>query len=780
MSLLRQLRVKLTVLYAGLFCAALLLIGGIAYASIASNAQRLIREQLAATGIVFDRVWELRFEDMRNGARLASLDYGFREAVASADQATIASALENLRTRLSADLVYLISPSGLVIAADGAASTVPTNLQSALEREDAPFGVLRAQDRLHQVVTTPVYAPNLLGWIVVGERLDDAEMQALQRLSAIPLAAEVASADASGAWNLPRSDTGLATLVEGAAEQGAIGSIRDNRGDATALAKPLHAIDHERVVLILRYPMAEAMRPYSPLFNSLFVVGLVGLALLVSGSWLLANGITKPLSSLSAAARQLQQGIYTPVSLKSGDEVSELADSFNAMMQALQDRERKITHLAFHDRETRLPNRLALERRLNAACPSSTYVAVIGLERFEQIRTTIGYSHAEALVKAVGARLAHLASNKLMARVSSDMLAVAYPASNDAEALARARSIADTLEQPLSLDGQVIDIGVCIGVAQPRGKLSPTDSIRRGSIALDQARGAHVKLKFFDEAAYGNPAHNLSLMGEMLGALANGSMTLAHQPKLDLRERRIHSTEALVRWRHPTRGVIAPDQFIPMAEETGQIRALTDWVLKRAIQEQQWLAARGSPLAMSINISGRLVGDASFAASALEVLASACGPIGFEITETAVIANPELALRHIELFAKHGVSISIDDYGSGLSSLAYLRQLPARELKIDKVFIENLARGQKDALLVRSTIDLAHGLGLTVTAEGVEQPAALSLLASMGCDMAQGYLIARPLPVTELLTFLEENPWRQSAASTPLVEPTRRRPGGNL
>jgi EAL domain-containing protein (putative c-di-GMP-specific phosphodiesterase class I)/GGDEF domain-containing protein len=455
--------------------------------------------------------------------------------------------------------------------------------------------------------------------------------------------------------------------------------------------------------------------------------------------------------------------------VNSNDEVSEVADSFNAMIRALQDRERRITHLAFHDRETRLPNRLAFERRLAATCPRSTYVAVIGLERFAQIRTIIGYSHAESVVKLVGARLAQLAPGQPMARVSSDILAVAYPASDDGDALTRAIAIAAALEKPLSLDGQVIDIGVCIGLSPPRGdQLSPADTIQRGSIALDQARGANAKQKLFDQAAYGNPAHNLSLMGEMLLALGNGAMTLVHQPKLDLRKRRILSAETLVRWRHPTRGMIPPDQFIPMAEETGQIRALTDWVLKKTIEEQQWLAARGCAIDMSINVSGRLLGDAAFAAHALEVLRGACGPIGFEITETAIINNPALALRHIEMFASHGVSIAIDDYGSGLSSLAYLRQLPARELKIDKMFIENLTRGQKDALLVRSTIDLAHGLGLAVTAEGVEQPAALSLLASMGCDLAQGYLIARPLPAPELFTFLEQNPWREDGASTPL------------
>jgi EAL domain-containing protein (putative c-di-GMP-specific phosphodiesterase class I)/GGDEF domain-containing protein len=772
---LRRLRAKLTLLYAGLFCVALLLIGAIAYAVIAGNAQRMTREQLEATGVVFDRVWELRFEELGNGARLASRDYGFREAVASGDRATIGSALENLRFRLGADLVFLVSLNGAITASDGAGGSAPADLQAALEQDEAPFGVLRVEGRLHQAVATPVFAPNMLGWIVVGERLDEAEMQALQSLSAIPLQAEVISRRVGGGWEFERGAErpSLGMLIDRALEQSTIAAFHSATGDAIVLAKPLHSIDSGRVVLLLRYPMANAMQPYRTLFGSLLAIGIVGVAVLVVGSWLLASGITHPLSSLSAAARQLQHGVYAPVSVGTSDEVSELAESFNTMVAALRDRERKIMHLAFQDSETRLPNRLALERRLAGAKPENLHIAVIGLSRFAQIRTAIGYAHAETLVRLLGARLAQLAPHKLMARLSSDMLAVCYSAGNEKEALQRAAFVASALEQPLSLDGQVIDINVSIGVAKSCAiDVSPADLIRRGSIALDQARSAGQKQAMFDEATYGNPAHNLSLMGEMLVALESGAIYLAHQPKLNLRKQRIESVETLVRWRHPTRGMIPPDLFVPMAEETGQIRALTDWVLRKTIEEQTWLTAQGFPLCMSINVSARLLSDDAFAKSAIAAIRNASGQICFEITETAIIDNPELALRHLETFGKHGVTIAIDDYGSGLSSLAYLRQLPAHELKIDKMFIEDLTRSQKDALLVRSTIDLAHGLGLAVTAEGVEQPAALALLASMGCDMAQGYVIARPTAtddLPDLLTRYESaspSPAKASATAT--------------
>jgi EAL domain-containing protein (putative c-di-GMP-specific phosphodiesterase class I) len=313
------------------------------------------------------------------------------------------------------------------------------------------------------------------------------------------------------------------------------------------------------------------------------------------------------------------------------------------------------------------------------------------------------------------------------------------------------------LEESLSLEGQVVDINVTVGVAQPRAKgESPASMIERASIALDQARASLQKVGVFDPAAYGDPARNLSLMGEMRRALEDGDIHLVHQPKYNFRTGRIDSAESLVRWRHPSRGMIPPDLFVPMAEETGHVRALTDWVLQRAVEDQQRLSAAGFKLTLAVNISARLLSDTEFAQSAIQRVRQAPHTICFEITETAVIDHPTLALRHIELFAEKGISISIDDYGSGLSSLAYLRQLPADELKIDKAFIENLTRGRRDALLVRSSIDLAHGLGMSVTAEGVEQHAALALLAAMGCDTAQGFVIARPTPLADLPAVLEQ------------------------
>ena len=245
------------------------------------------------------------------------------------------------------------------------------------------------------------------------------------------------------------------------------------------------------------------------------------------------------------------------------------------------------------------------------------------------------------------------------------------------------------------------------------------------------------------------------LADDLAAAIERGELFLVHQPKMHARSGAIRAVETLLRWQHPVRGLIGPNDFIGLAEEHGLIRRITEWVILRTIAEQRGLAECGHPLDFNVNISARILADRSFAEWAVAAARQAIGPIGFEITETAMIVDPEGALRNLHLFADAGIKIAIDDYGAGLSSLAYLKDLPANELKIDRMFISGLSSSHRDPLLVRSTIDLAHALDMELTAEGVDSPAALALLRVMGCDFVQGFLVAMPMAVGELRIFLD-------------------------
>ena len=412
---------------------------------------------------------------------------------------------------------------------------------------------------------------------------------------------------------------------------------------------------------------------------------------------MLARGVTRPISELDDAARRLTEGEDVHVQVHTKDEIGRLAERFNLMAAGIRDREHKVNHLAMHDHDTGMANRLALEKKLAALLTEGPLaVAALGVERFSHVRGAIGYGPSSALIREVGRRLVAALPGAAIARLSADTIGLAFLAEDLETAEDVIAAVLPYLEQPVSVGAATVDVALTTGLAlYPLHADTLELLVDRASIAMDQARTAKRRIAAFDAELYGDPSANLSLMSEMLHALATDQMELHYQPKYDMRRQEVTGVEALIRWNHPVRGRLGPDLFIGMAEETGHIRALTDWVLRRAIEDQVRMASHGCPLSVAINVSGRLVGDLEFADHALLLVGSATGPLCFEITETAVIDNPELALAIIDRFAASGVSISIDDYGSGLSSLGYLKQIRANELKIDKQFVLDLEKTAK-------------------------------------------------------------------------------------
>jgi EAL domain-containing protein (putative c-di-GMP-specific phosphodiesterase class I)/GGDEF domain-containing protein len=419
--------------------------------------------------------------------------------------------------------------------------------------------------------------------------------------------------------------------------------------------------------------------------------------------------------------------------------------------------------LALHDPETGLANWQTVQSRLTAMQERNSagivVVAAISIDRFIHLRGAIGHALMLKLIGELAARFSRVYGNAPIARLSSGYLGLAFVAIDMESAMRVAARLRDTTRTPVPLGDNRVDVDVTIGLSHAGDALGPSNDvtvIERAMIAVDQARSARAPIACFDPVRYGSPGANLSLMSEMLRALENGQITVHYQPKYDLRKNAVIAVEALIRWQHPQRGSLRPDLFVQMAEETGHILAMTEWVLRRAVADQHTLKAAGHDLTVSINWSGLVINDAALTELALELAATAAGPICLEVTETAIIGNPEFARLTLERFRAAGLHVAIDDYGSGLSSLAYLKNIPADELKIDKAFVMNMANDPTDTMLVRSAVSLAHSLGLRSVAEGVENRATLDLLYAMGCDLAQGFLIARPMPLEALLTYLGE------------------------
>ncbi|WP_242182191.1 EAL domain-containing protein [Sphingomonas sp. CARO-RG-8B-R24-01] len=383
-------------------------------------------------------------------------------------------------------------------------------------------------------------------------------------------------------------------------------------------------------------------------------------------------------------------------------------------------------------------------------------VCIVEIVNFLAMRRLLGRVRADRLRDDVRTRLAQHCADLETTVAGREALEFWLDRESYADVLLTIAELDAMFVAPFDLDNESHRLEIVIGAAT--APLHTTEDVRlveEAEFALDEARREqHSVLR--DLSAGTAAFDRLTLTRELPSAIAKGEMFLQYQPKVHVRKMAINSAEALVRWQHPERGLILPGDFITVAEEANQIAPLTLWTLDRVISDQKILVADGRDLTLFINISGKLLGDAAFVAEACAKIQGSGAKIGFEITETAVIRDPECAIANLQTLAGVGISIAIDDYGAGLSSLAYLKQLPARELKIDKLFVSQLTSSNRDPLIVRSTIDLAHALDMEVTAEGVETRAAMALLTVMGCDMIQGYLISRPISIDALRVFLQD------------------------
>lgn len=400
------------------------------------------------------------------------------------------------------------------------------------------------------------------------------------------------------------------------------------------------------------------------------------------------------------------------------------------------------------------------------------YVGIASLAKFGAVRRRIGYQEGNEIVRVLAQRMLSQ-GNYQLGRAGRASIEFLYHAENAEAAWAMMRELQATLEAPVVTGSLTYSPRIVIG-SNAVGAVSATDEIfDLSAFAVEEASSLPGRISFA-EPTRPAPSAVPGMYAEFARALREKALELHYMPKLNLATERVVGAEALSRWNHPRHGAVPPSTFVALAEETGLIAELTLWSLDRAISDQKRLIDAGFDLAIDVNFSGQLISDTAFCEQAKERIASAAGKIGIEITETAVIENPQAALSNLHAFAKAGIHIAIDDFGSGLSSLAYLRELPAHELKIDQSFVRNLTTNNRDPLLVRSAIEIAHALDMEVTAEGVEDGLALGLLKVMRCTNVQGYHIAAPMPLDLLIEYLKVS----AAPSNTEVEHLRLRLSG--
>ncbi|HEX4777349.1 MAG TPA: EAL domain-containing protein [Acidimicrobiia bacterium] len=427
--------------------------------------------------------------------------------------------------------------------------------------------------------------------------------------------------------------------------------------------------------------------------------------------------------------------------------------------------------LATHDALTGLPNRTLLRDRVEQAVRAThrtgRHVALmlLDLDRFKEVNDTLGHHHGDLLLQQVGPRLsAALRDSDTVARLGGDEFVVLVPdVASPTDATAIAEKIASTFDAPFTLDGVALDVDTSIGIA-----ITPDDGdgfdqlLQRADVAMYVAKESHVGVNRYNPEHDAHSPTRLALLGELRRAIEDPDQLILHyQPKADVTTRRIVGVEALARWQHPTRGLVAPNDFIPAAERTGLIKPLTHRVLTIALAQARRWADAGVELRVAVNVSARCLLDLDFPTQVRALLDEHgvdATMLELELTESTIMSDPGRALEVLTSLHDMGVLLSIDDFGTGYSSMAYLKELPVDELKIDRAFVTGIADGGSDAAIVRSTVELARNLDLCVVAEGVETERVWNQLVQLGCDVAQGYYLSRPLPAEDLLAWLSTDP----------------------
>lgn len=595
--------------------------------------------------------------------------------------------------------------------------------------------------------------------------MDDALIVHLQQLSALPRDIELATPNGDGYTVIARGSGHAGLTASFSSSDRSLPSrptlVSIDGSDYLVLTQVLRQTKGGAAVYaVLGYSLDDALRPYRPVWKAWLVLLAIGLGTGLLVAWLVARGVSQPVQALTAAARRLAGGDYRAApEVHRRDEIGELATAFRTMGEAVRERERHIRHQATHEGVTGLPNRIAAEEAIDqdlAAAPGQQgALLIVGVTRLPDITRTLGHALAGRLMRNAGARLCQAAGTHYVARTSDTHFAVWLRGADRAEALSVAFRVMDALGKPYQEVGIGIDMGPAVGIAlAPSHGERASVLLRRAEVAEVAAVGSARGVDTYDRRSDPQRPERLLLMSELRNAIDSDVLELYYQPTRRLSDGCMEGAEALVRWPRPGRGMIASEQFMAVAEATGNIGRLTHWVLARGIAQAAELARAGRPLRLSIHLSARDICDTELpdrVAHLLHVHRLSSTSLILEVTERAVTGEPEAAVQVLRRLADMGIDIAIGDVGAAQTSFAYLRRLPVRELKIAKMLVQHLATDETDRVIVRSLVELGHRLGCRVTAAGVEDEATAAFLGDIGCDHAQGIHIDRPMTLAALV-----------------------------
>ena len=731
-----------------------------------SHSTKQLEAQFNSSRSVLQFKLETDILTLKRGLSSAAKDFSIKTLIrrAQSDSASLVLALGNYQSRLKSDFLVAFNKTRQPIGEKTILTSIPVE---SYNNSMINFEYINQQ--LYLIAIEPVRfvesVPTPDAWLLTGinvNRLLGDELRSITnfdvslRYQGVVRASSNKNIDlADFTKALSNVDTIFAKQTTSNQQTVPLSNSSDQASDIVVYQDYLGSAGDVPINLFFSLPSTEAHLNYENLIIQLSAAIAVILVLISFLTFSFSKSIARPLRMLASVANDIKRGSYPEINHdQSLYEVDLLSSALSEMQHAIKQRETENHQLAYYSASTDLPNRTYftahIKDQISQSLTQKFAVLWMDIDRFKDINDTLGHEFGDAVLKAIAQRLTkHNYQGSFWAYLEGDEYAAMIPVDDEQGAILAAKQVAHLFDEPFIVSDVALDVSTSVGVSvYPDDSTDAEQLMQYADIALYESKEKHHSVSRFVAESNKYSVVRLSLMTELKNAIEKDQLQLNYQPKIEIKTGKVVSAEALVRWRHPEHGFIFPDEFIPLAEQTGNIRYLTHWAIKQAILQHKTMQKLGFDIKMAINISAIDLTDLElppFVAALLCEHNVAPSALIFEVTESAIMDDPEQAIVALNMLRNMGIKLSIDDFGTGYSSMEQLKRTPVDELKIDKSFILDLATNKDDLIIVKSITNLAHNLGLTIVAEGIENIESLNVLRELNVETAQGYFMSKPL-----------------------------------
>lgn len=728
----------------------------------------------------FQQLLQTREDTLVNSAALLTADFGFKQAVASRDEPTIASVLLNHGQRVEADMMFVTDLRGQLISTTHPALKPGTPLPFPFvlveaAANSAAIAMIDFEGRLYQIAVLPIRAPRPIAFAAVGFLFDKKVAEELKGLTELDVTIQINRDGRRIVSTLDPTDMAEAIAAPSDVDP-LFGLPFATPSRFVSQSQPLTATLDEVGEIILSATLSEEFNAFTRLRDEVFLAFLAVLSLAVFGASLFSRNLTEPLDRLVETARRMARGNYDAElgEHRPSSEVGALFQAFRDMGHDIKQREELIRWQAEHDDLTGLLTRQkAVERIASEVLELQQPAAVLtfSIDGLREIGDALGPGIADEYIRILGERLRNSKIALLSARLATNEFAQVVLLQPGQSPEAVCQQTLDTLQGPIQIQDIALRRTIRAGYAlAPQHSESAEIILKRASIAVERARQEQAVIRAYNIGEDEEQVKRLRIINELKSALTanDGQLFMVYQPKMSLKTGRVDRLESLMRWKHPELGFVSPELFISLAEQSNLILDLTDWVISAVIQDRQAWQPAFPDLQVAINVSAQDLAQETLIPSIIKKLGEANlepAALCFEMTERDVMNDADKTASILKQLREIGFHISVDDYGIGQSSLSKLKHLPVDEIKIDKLFIMTLDESAGDRIIVESTIELGHRFGLIVIAEGVETASSVEILDGFGCDYVQGYHLCKPIPANDLTEWLTNFEDERRAAS---------------